>query len=274
MQLFLLLLLFFGFGGAAEVRAQSSPGELPEVDSQFLPDVSAAQPSVAFVSRDRAYRYTTPVNVWAGRSALIDFRTGEVITFVQLSDLSHIVYNANAELDSGRATLLLLRVIDELDFEGQTSSSRPTLTVVTTDAAGTNRTYVFELTVNYTTPTRNQTNGVAIVPTDMAEDERIALMDRDHKLAVSPDETLDTERGTATIDDVARGLDVAIANGYTPESDPIVFEIRELVARVRNGVDIDTAIAALDLNLATVVALAELGIEADIEAGIEIESEG
>jgi hypothetical protein len=271
MKLFLLLLLFFGFGGAAEVRAQSSPGELPEVDSQFLLPIPAAQPSVAFVSRDRAYRYTTPVNVWAGRSALIDFRTGEVITFAQLSDLSHIVYNANAELDSGRATLLLLRVIDELDFEGQTSSSRPTLTVVTTDAEGTNRTYVFELTVNYTTPTRNQTNGVAIVPTDMAEDERIALMNRDGQLAIAPDDTLETELGSATIADVSRGLDVAITNGYTPESDPIVFDIRELIARVLNGEELEAAIAALDLNLATVVALAELGIEADIEADIEQE---
>jgi hypothetical protein len=265
MQLFLFLLLCFGLADAIEVRAQSSPGELPEVDSQFLPPVPMAQPSVAFVSRDRAYRYTTPVNVWAGRSALIDFRTGEVITFVQLSDLSNIVYNANAELDSGRATLLLLRVIDELDFEGQTSSSRPTLTVVTTDTSGTNRTYVFELTVNYTTPTRNQTNGVAIVPTDVAEDERIALINRDGQLAIAPDDTLETELGSATIADVSRGLDVAIAYNYTPASDPIVFDIRELIARVRNGEELQAASASLDINLATVVALAELGIEADIE---------
>lgn len=245
-------------------KSQAQPIPLPAVDSQFLPSVEQSQPSMAFLSRQRAYRYTTPINLWPGRSVIIDFRTDEAISFIQLSDLSQIVFQTNAPLETGQAKVVVLRLIDPLVFEGLTTASVPTLTVITTDPEGALRTYLFNLYARVGLPDTADVNGVAIVASpDQVEAERVALLHREAGLSVpTPQErTVVTRLGHATATDIERGLEVAIAKGYTAVNDPVVFQVRELVAQTRNGADIFSEISRLNLRLAVITELGQLGIQ-------------
>ncbi len=245
--------------------SQAQPSPLPAVDSQILPSVQESQPSMAFLSRQRAYRYTTPVHLWPGRSVAIDFRTDESISFIQLSDLSQIVFQTNTPLETKQAKIIILRLIEPLQFEGQTTTTVPTLTVITTDPDGVLRTYLFNLYARVGLPDTNDANGVAIVATpEEVEAERTALMRRQNGFSLPREQkkrTVVTRLGHATATDIARGLEVAISMGYTALEDPIVFSIRELVAQTLNGADIFSEIERLNLNLAIVTELGRLGIQ-------------
>jgi len=244
------------------VQFESPP--LPSVPSRILPPVSEAQPSLAVVSRPRASRFATPGKLYPGRAVAIHFQTGdEAISFVQLSDLTEIVYETNAALETGQARAIFLRMVQPFAFEGQTQSSVPTLMVTTTDTSGRLRTYVFNLYPQYgQMPGEADANGIAIVPTDVAEAERVARVRRGSGLTgATVANTVVTALGPASAADIQLGLDIAIARGYTTSTDPVTLKVEELVLETRNGADIFDTMDRLELRLPVVAALGQLGIE-------------
>lgn len=236
---------------------------LPSVDSEFLPPLRHAQQSVAFVSQERAYRYATPIRLYPGRSEMIDFRTDEVITFIQLSDLSGIVYQTNAPLESGQAKLIALRRIEELDFPGQTESPVPNLIVTTIDPQGEQRTYTFNLILHNQQPHADDTNGVAIVTAAEAQAERLNMRRNEGHLTGETTLTIDTLQtalGIADINDLVVGLDTAIALGYTPADDPVVTQAQTVIDLVEAGTPLRQAIQDVGLAIEVAIALGEIGL--------------
>jgi hypothetical protein len=250
---FLSIGLFLG-AIAAPVSAQVPVANgLPAVP---IPPASRAIPATSRVSQQRARNYASPVMLYGGRSSVIDFSaTGEVITYIQLSDLSQIVYDTNAPLETGAARTIILRPIQPLTIEGTLAAVVPNLVVTTVDGAGESHTYLFDLYHHPdSVPDRSESSGITIVP---AADLR--TVQRTTHTAQRP-HTLQTEAGAATLNDIERGLAVAIEAGYTPADDPVVFAVREAIALARNGTPLRDAAAQLQVDLAVLTSLGELGI--------------
>jgi hypothetical protein len=53
---------------------------------------------------------------------------------------------------------------------------------------------------------------------------------------------------------------IALEAGYTTAEDPVVFAVREAIALARNGTPLRSAAAQLQLDLAVLTSLGELGI--------------
>ena len=233
-------------------------GSLPDIP---IPNPSEAIPATSVVSQERARNYASPVMLYPGRNSVIDFSsTGEVITYIQLSDLSRIVYDTNAPIDSGAARTIILRPIQALHIDGTYTAAIPNLVVTTVDAAGKTYTYLFDL---YRSPDRfpeqHESSGIEIAPA-----VEVREMQALNAETIRPN-VVRTDAGEATLEDIEQGLTVAIAENYTPSDDPIVFAVRQAITMARNGLPLRTAAHQLQIDMAVLSSLAELGIEANIE---------
>ena len=238
------------------IAQQIRPNALPDVP---IPAASQARPATSIVSAQRARLYTSPVNLYPGRNSIIDFAaTGEVITYIQLSDLSHIVYDTNAPIDSGAAQVVALRLIQPIPFEGLTKSAVPNMVISTLDEQGNTYTYLFDLHQNSGRPSQTESNGIAIAPASEVRETRLF-----NTVALRPN-VLRTDQGEATLEDIEQGLAIAIQEGYTLANDPVVTEIREAIALARNGTPLRTAADQLGLDMVVLTALGEIGIENSI----------
>lgn len=257
--LMLSSMMLVATGGKAQ--AQSSAA-LPEVP---IPAASQAIPATSIVSQERARQYASPVRLFPGRSSVIDFSsTGEVITYVQLSDLSRIVYNTNAPIDSGAARTIILRPIQALHIEGTYTAAVPNLVVTTVDGAGNTYTYLFDLYRSAEGfPEQSESSGITIAPASEVRATRL------ENTGTARPNVLSTEAGEATLSDIERGLAIAIESDYTPPDDPVVLAVREAIALARNGTPLRNAARQLQLDLAVLTSLGELGIEAGIEEAVE-----
>jgi len=244
-----------------KVQAQSSAA-LPEVP---IPAASQAITATSIVSQERARQYASPVRLYPGRSSVIDFSsTGEVITYVQLSDLSRIVYNTNAPIDSGAARTIILRPIQALHIEGNYTAAVPNLVVTTVDGDGNTYTYLFDLYRSAEGfPEQSESSGITIAP---ASEVRATRLENTNSQRPN---VLSTEAGEATLRDIERGLAIAIEADYTPPDDPVVLAVREAIALARNGTPLRNAARQLQLDLAVLTSLGELGIESGIEEAVE-----
>jgi hypothetical protein len=198
------------------------------------------------VSEAQAQRYAQTVPIYAGRNAAITFRTGERIQFLQVSDPSAIVFNTNTPVESGQATVILLRLIRPLRFPGLLTTERPNLTVTTTGG-----TYFFDLQPVHQAQSRSQPSGVAIVRGNSLS------------FAAFGQTTIVTARGRATVEDIRRGLSVAIGRNYTRPDDPVVAQVQRAMTLMRRGASIPEIVTATSAPaLPRVLArLGELGIE-------------
>lgn len=257
-------LLGWALMGGEAIAQQIGPNALPDVP---IPPASQARPATSMVSAQRARLYTSPVNLYPGRNSIIDFAaTGEVITYIQLSDLSHIVYDTNAPIDSGAAQVVTLRLIQPLLFEGLTKSAVPNMVISTLDEQGNTYTYLFDLFQNSGRPSQTESNGIAIAPASEVRQTRLF-----NTVALRPN-VLRTNQGEATLEDIEQGLAIAIELGYTPANDPVVADVQEAIALARNGTPLRTAADQLGLDMAVLTTLGEIGIENSILAPVESES--
>ena len=249
----LLSSLMWGMTGA---QAQAQP--LPPVPT---PSTQRAIPSTSVVSQERARQYASPVWLYLGRNSVIDFSgTDEVITYVQLSDVSQMVYDTNAPIDSGAARTIILRLIQPLHVDGIYTAAVPNLVVTTVDLNGNTYTYLFDLYHSPDLlPDADDASGIAIMPAPDVRDIQLS-----HQNPTQPN-IIRTDAGNATLNHLERGLSVAIEADYTPPDDPIVFAVREAIAMARNGTPIRTAAQQLQIDLAVLTSLGELGINANDE---------
>ncbi|NJL39950.1 MAG: hypothetical protein HC899_26750, partial [Leptolyngbyaceae cyanobacterium SM1_4_3] len=133
-------------------------------------------------------------------------QTDETITYILLADASRLVYSTDAELETGRAKTVFLRVIEPLRFPGATTASVTNLMVQTVDAAGQNRLYTFDI-VHSSNP---RYVGVQILPA-IARSQPVSVVSN-----LMPD-------------NIQTGLNIAITRGYTAIDDPVVTKVQHLL---------------------------------------------
>ena len=242
----LLLSFSVGFGIALPATAQQAPN---------LSSSDGAAVSVRLISEEQAQANAIPVDIYTGRGSVIDFRNGEIIAYIQLSDMSKIVYSTNAPIESGYSNTIVLREIETLNFEGQTTAAVPNLIVSTIDLEGISQTYIFDLHLKQEHPSEVRGNGIAIVPANVMP-ARTA-----RRPTQSNSRIIDSSLEQPTIADIANGLEIAIARGYTAENDPIVVQVRQFIALVDNGQTMADAAREANIDLEILRALRDIAIE-------------
>lgn len=197
-----------------------------------------AAPAYRVISRDAAMQSAVEVQVGPGRATAIDFsQAHERITYVLLADPSRLVYAANALIDSGQANTLFLRPIRPLTFPGATTTSITNLSVQTIDQAGQQRLYNF----NIHHVAQPQYMGVVLSP-DRSQPRHSHLQQEFSSLRVE------------------QGLELAIRQGYTSATDPIVARVQQLLSLVRRDhLSIAQAAKAAQVPLTVLKALERLG---------------
>jgi len=226
--------------GIQEVRAQ-----MVQVSPyQSLP---SKIPAYQVVVREAALRVQVPVQVEAGRSASIDFSpTGERIVFINLADPSRIVYRTNLPVSSGRASTVFITPIQYLGFPGATTTPVTNLQVQTVEP-GTNRLRLY--TFNVVHVSSATVSGIVITP------QPVFVARRPVKAALSI-----ADQTPLNVDAIEQGLEISIQQGYTPIDDPVVSQVRLLIAQVRSGLPILFVVRrSTDLPLSVIQALNQIG---------------
>ncbi len=200
------------------------------------------------VSQDLAISKIVNISVNPGRIAVIDFSaTEQAIAYIGLGDASRVVYNTDFPLQSGSAQTIFLLPIERLDFPGTTTTRITNLVLKTVDPTGKSRLYNFQ--INHSNSITNL--GVKITPTTR---NLLADINRD---------TIKVSYGrTANLDDVARGLTIAINKEFTAVDDPVVGKVRRFIALVRNSeLTVVESAQSADIDLAVISSLAEMALE-------------
>jgi hypothetical protein len=207
--------------------------------------VSPPAESILRLGETQAYREPTAVSLFPGRSVVIDFRNGEMISFIQVSDPTYVLFQTNAAIETGNAKTIVLRLSEGIRFEHLTQSDRPNLIVTTTLPDGTLHTYSFDLNIRSGQPVAGRDfNGIAIVPNPETGDGN----------------TIQTSLGAATLNDLTVGLRLSIQRGYTAANDPIVGQIQELLARSRNGESLMELARTQRISMRLLSALGEIAL--------------
>ena len=218
------------------------------------PSVLAAESTVVAnlnyeqVGQETAIASGINVTVNPGRIAVIDFSaTDEAISYIGLGDASFVVYNTDLTIQSGMAQTIFLLPIEELKFPGATTTKITNLVVKTVDAGGVSRVYNFQ--INHSQSVTNL--GIKITSQTL---QASADVNRSG-IKVSYGRT-------ANLDDVARGLTLAISRGLTTADDPVVSKVRRFIALARNGelTVLESAISA-EIDLAVISSLAEMALD-------------
>lgn len=200
------------------------------------------------VSQETAIANGINVSVNPGRIAVIDFSTtDEAISYIGLGDASRVVYNTDFPIPSGTAQTIFLLPIEELDFPGATTAKITNLVAKTVDAKGVSRVYNFQ--INHSNSVANL--GIKITPQTR---NRIANSDR---------QVIKVSYGrAANLNDVERGLKLAIDRGYTKADDPVVAKVRRFTTLVRNGdLSVIESAETVGVDLAVISSLAEMALK-------------
>lgn len=191
------------------------------------------------VDRTRATTSTVQVQVAPGRATPISFsQTDETITYILLADASRLVYSTDAELETGQAKTVFLRVIEPLRFPGATTAPVTNLMVQTVDARGQNRLYTFDV-VHSSNP---RYVGVQILP------------------AIVRSQASSTVGSlNLTTDNIQTGLNIAIMRGYTAIDDPVVAKVRQLLHLMQTeNMTVSGAIHSVGIPLEVLIELGQL----------------
>ena len=213
---------------------------------------NAQQPAVLTVTPEQSQGLTgaaLTVEVWSGRATVIDFsRVQERITQIFLADPSRFTYATDTPLDKGEATALFLRLILPLKFPNLTTARVTNLFVKTRTRTGTTRLYTFN--VKSGESYQQNYNGITLSNFTPLQSGK------------SPTLQVGSSR-PATLDDIERGLLLALHRNYTLPSDPIVSKVREFLALARNTSDKSLIEISQELKipLAVLTQLGRLGIE-------------
>jgi hypothetical protein len=210
----------------------------------------ARMPTLNLIGATTALQQGATVQIFPGRASVINFRTNEFITSVTLSDPTYVLYTPNAEIESGQTTALILRLSNGIPFENLSRSSKPNISITTVNLENQQTTYLFDLEIasGSPQPNRRDYNGIAIVP----DDEAIIVTGN----------TIQTPKGDATMNDVERGLRIAIRRGFTARADPIVNRVREVLAQARQGDSLGAIALQIGVPISVLSALGELGLAA------------
>ena len=200
------------------------------------------------VSQETAIANGINVSVNPGRIAVIDFSaTDEAISYIGLGDASRVVYSTDFPIQSGTAQTIFLLPIEELEFPGATTTRITNLVAKTVDADGISRVYNFQI---------YHSNSVANLGIKITPQTRNTVADIESQ-------TIKVSYGrAANLDDVARGLTIAIARGFTTADDPVVSKVKGFIAIARNGeLSVVESARSADVDLAVISSLAEMALD-------------
>jgi hypothetical protein len=221
------------------------------IASAIANPVSAQQAAMITVTADRSQGLTDKapsVQVWAGRATAIDFsQIGERIVQVFLADPSRIVYASDAPVESGMATTVFLRQISPLNFPNLTRAYVTNLFVKTQASNGQLHLHTFNVMPGQKQPTYS---GIAIAPARRSAGSLTTLQ-------------VGSSR-PATLEDIERGLLVALRQGYTSAADPVVNKVRDFLAIARNETGSRSLVEIAQgqqLSPAVLTQLGQMGIE-------------
>lgn len=219
-------------------------------------------PAIETVTAPKALTKTTEIVLVPGRQSVIEFRNGETIQFVSLADVHQIVFSTDLPVDTGKASLIVLRTIEPLRLKGvvetpsryRVSEDYPyetiyptNLVVVTSNQNNEKRTYTFDLKISLSLNRNVSTNGVAIVSEVLPSTEEFLTL-------------VDGRR--ANLSDIQRGYVEALKGKYTTYKDPVVAKIQKFLDLARHGVSFLEAAKRAGLPFAVVEALASIGLQA------------
>lgn len=206
--------------------------------SPVLP-VQAQTSAYQVVDRNRATTSAVPVQVAPGRATSISFsQTDETITYILLADASRLVYSTDAELETGQAKTVFLRVIELLHFPGATTTPVTNLMVQTVDTTGQNRLYTFDIVHS----SNLRYVGVQILPA-IAGSQASSIASN---LNLTPD-------------NIQTGLNIAITRGYIAIDDPVVAKVRQLLELMRTeNMTVSEAAHSVGIPLDVLASLARL----------------
>ncbi|MBD2666212.1 hypothetical protein B6N60_04890 [Richelia sinica FACHB-800] len=180
------------------------------------PVTQAQTPAYRFIERDIAIRNKIQVQVIPGRAIPISFsQTDEKITYILLADPSRLNYTTDADLKSGQATTIFMRVIQPLKFPGSTTTTITNLLVQTVDNKRQKRLYNFDIV-----RPGGKIGYVGIQIANAIPGQQKLLINKNRR---------------ATVDDIETGLRIAINRGYTQHNDPVVAKVRQVIAMLRNS---------------------------------------
>jgi hypothetical protein len=234
-----------GLIGKPEVAFAQAP---PPAPSSAVIATPARLPTLNLVGATTALQEGATMKIFPGRASVINFRNDEFITSVLVSDPTYVLFTPNAEIDSGQATSLILRLSEGINFESLTRSSRPNIVITTTNKEGQQKTYLFDLEIASGLPASRDQNGIAIIP--------------DNEVIATNGNSIQTPKGSATMNDIERGLRISIEQGFTPNTDPIVAQVQEVLAQSRNGGSLIAIAEQVGVPIAVLSSLGELGLEA------------
>lgn len=218
-------------------------------------------PAIETVTAPKALVETTEIVLVPGRQSVISFRNGETIQFVSLADVHQIVFSTDLPVDTGKASLIVLRTIEPLRLKGVVEipasyirsedypyeTIYPTnLVVVTSNQNNEKHTYTFDLKISLS-QNSNTTNGVAIVSEVLPSTEEFLTL-------------VDGRR--ANLSDIQRGYVEALKGKYTTYKDPVVAKIQKFLDLARHGVSFLLAAERAGLPFTVVEALASIGLQA------------
>ncbi len=219
-----------------------------------------ATPAVVEVAASSAIAKTTEVVLIPGRQSLIEFRNGETIQYISLADVHQIVFSTDLPIESGQASVIVLRTIEPLRLKGVVEAPSigtvrenyphetvyPTnLVVVTVNEAGDKRTYTFDLRISLS-QTPHASNGVAIVAVDSSQTQVLTLADGRQ----------------ANWRDIERGSAIALREGYTTSTDPVVTKIQKFLTLARQNIPFLEAAQRVGLPFEVIETLAQIGLQA------------
>jgi hypothetical protein len=206
---------------------------------------------MAPIPSQQAVEETQNIRLYPGRQSIINFENGQRIYFIQLADITRVVYSTDVPIETGQARSVILRPIYPLRLERPTLSSNgryPTNITVGTMGEQGRQLYTFNVVVESgrTTDVDGLTINIPPPPEPTPNDSQIVI----------------AEGQTASLSDVEVGIRVALRQGYTPASDPILPILDEFLAIARQGnTPLPEVAQAVGLNFQVVIALAELGLE-------------
>ena len=234
--------------------------------------VLSAPPAIESLTAPKALAETTEIVLVPGRQSVIEFRNGETIQFISLADVHQIVFSTDLPIDTGLASLIVLKTIEPLRLKGvvETPSIRsvrkedypyetiyPTnLVVVTSNQNNEKRTYTFDLTISLT---RNPqiSNGIAIVPEVLPPTEELLTL---------------ADGRQASLQDIRRGYVEALKGKYTTYKDPVVAKIQKFLNLARQDVPFLEASKRAELPFVVVEALAKMGLQSSTEKMLPLPS--
>ena len=193
-------------------------------------------------------RGDVPLVVHSGMGATIDFtQTGKIVQRAWLGDPSKVTLDADRPIEEG-SSVLFLRRINGLNFNGLPSTASTVLTTVLISADGSE---VCQIPVSYSSTLPNYTS-LKLIPSDEPDSRAIASGDDDLVTRL-------LRTSSVNLDDVEAGINAnALSLG---EGNLVVIRVKEFIARTRGGAEQKSTAQELGIEWSLVLELSRQGKE-------------